>query len=487
MLRTATGMESIPITTVPLARFHRVIGSRQAQRLRAVVRGARSALGERTIWHVNSTRTGGGVAEMLQTLLGYERSTGVDSRWLVIEGDAPFFTLTKRIHHHLHGGNGDGLGLGDDDHRHYRRIMRQNVAPLLSHVRSGDVVVLHDPQTAGLALPLRERGAIVIWRCHVGRDRPNRSVTEAWDFLRPYLEHAHGFIFSRECYVPASLGLAPVAIIPPAIDAFSAKNRPLPQRAVRSILRQIGVLASKGHEQAPRYRGANGSWHSVTRAAEILQTAPLTSGRTPVVLQVSRWDPLKDMEGVMRSFAEGLDRLGNAHLVLAGPDVRGVSDDPEGAQVLERCVARWHHLPQSSRERVHLVSLPMDDLEENAVMVNALQRHASVVVQKSLHEGFGLTVTEAMWKRRPIVASAVGGIQDQIVDGIHGILLDDPADRRGLAAALAKTLADSQLARRLGRNAYRRAVTNFLGPTQFRRTLELIRTLLEQENARRAA
>jgi trehalose synthase len=108
-------------------------------------------------------------------------------------------------------------------------------------------------------------------------------------------------------------------------------------------------------------------------------------------------------------------------------------------------------------------------------------------VQKSLHEGFGLTVTEAMWKRRPIVASAVGGIQDQIVDGVHGILLDDPADRRGLAAALAKTLGDSQLARRLGRNAYRRAVTNFLGPMQFRRTLELIRTLLEQESARRAA
>ena len=159
-------------------------------------------------------------------------------------------------------------------------------------------------------------------------------------------------------------------------------------------------------------------------------------------MQISRWDPLKDHLGVMTAFSELVDGAApaGAELVLAGPNVNAVADDPEGAAVLHEILDAWRQLSHVDRRRIQLVNLPMADAEENAAIVDALQRHAAVIVQKSLHEGFGLTVTEAMWKGRPIVASATGGIQDQITDGIHGLLIDDPYDlwalrRRGPPAA----------------------------------------------------
>jgi trehalose synthase len=184
---------------------------------------------------------------------------------------------------------------------------------------------------------------------------------------------------------------------------------------------------------------------------------------TRIVLQVSRWDRLKDMNGVMLGFTKLIAGQPNdAHLILAGPAVSGVSDDPEGAQVLRECIEMWRALPDALRERVHLASIPMDDVDENATIVNALQRHAHVVVQKSLVEGFGLTVAEAMWKARPLVASKVGGIQDQIVDGRDGLLVDDPNDLTAFAAALGVVLADSSLAERLGQAGRTRVINDFL-------------------------
>ena len=151
----------------------------------------------------------------------------------------------------------------------------------------------------------------------------------------------------------------------------------------------------------------------------------------PLVVQVSRWDQLKDMPGVMHGFAQYVAPGGSGYLVLAGPAVAGVSDDPEGAAVFGECLLQWHDLPAAARARVLLVTLPLDDIDENAAMVNALQRHATVIAQKSLAEGFGLTVAEGMWKRRPVVGSAVGGIIDQIAPGT-GILLPDPRDLASL-------------------------------------------------------
>lgn len=480
-------MQTVPIPTLSFDRFSGIIGERGAERLRLTVEDAHSILGDRVVWHVNSTATGGGVAEMLQTLLGYERGAGLDARWLVMDGDPEFFKLTKRLHHRLHGGKGDGGPLSQAQHRRYAAVTKRNAKEILSVVRPRDVVILNDPQTAGLAKPLRQAGAVVVWRCHIGRDKMNRTARDGWAFLRPYLEHCHAFIFSRACYVPTWLAPYPVFIIPPAIDAFSVKNEPMSRATCRAILKHIGLLNRTSANGDLDFTRLDGSPGRVERRAEILQTEPVPGWDVPMVVQVSRWDPLKDMAGVMRGFADRIRRLGDAHLVLAGPDVRGVTDDPEGAQVLEDCMAKWRRLPAAARKRVHLVCVPMDDIEENAVIINAIQRHATVVVQKSLHEGFGLTVTEAMWKGRPIIASAVGGIQDQIVDKVHGLLLDDPADTGAFGTALARLLRDHALARRLGCNARRRAITKFLGPRQLVQFVDLLYALEGKGRHSRAA
>ena len=196
------------------------------------------------------------------------------------------------------------------------------------------------------------------------------------------------------------------------------------------------------------------------------------------MVQASRWDRIKDMAGVLRGFA---DHLGgsDAHLALVGPAVHGVDDDPEAGPVLDECVRAWRDLPQAVRARVHLACVPMHDPDEAAMIVNALQRHARVVTQKSLAEGFGLTVTEAMWKRRPIVASRVGGIVDQITHGEQGLLIDDPADLDAFGTALRHLLEDEQLADRLATAAYQRAYEEFLGDRHLARYGRLFASLAE--------
>jgi trehalose synthase len=194
------------------------------------------------------------------------------------------------------------------------------------------------------------------------------------------------------------------------------------------------------------------------------------------VLQVSRWDRLKDHVGVMKGFASALDD-GDAHLILAGPDARSIADDPEGLEALAEIQHSWHDLPKERRQRVHIASLPMNDTEENAAIVNALQRHATIVVQKSLEEGFGLTVTEAMWKARPMVASAVGGIREQVEDDVTGVLLDDPYDLDAFGAKLADLLKDSERATRLGDAGRQNVCDHFLHDRHFLQYVELLEKL----------
>jgi trehalose synthase len=196
------------------------------------------------------------------------------------------------------------------------------------------------------------------------------------------------------------------------------------------------------------------------------------------VLQVSRWDALKDPFGVIRGFAEHVDAGTGAHLVYAGPSVEAVADDPEGARVLSEAIALRAELAAEPRSRIHLATLPMADAEENAIMVNALQRHAAVVVQKSLAEGFGLTVAEAMWKARPVVASRIGGIQDQIVHGESGVLLDDPHDLAAYGAALTALLNDPAAAERMGERARERVRDRFTSVRSLLDYLALIRRLV---------
>jgi trehalose synthase len=219
------------------------------------------------------------------------------------------------------------------------------------------------------------------------------------------------------------------------------------------------------------------------RAADVVRHGPVPRADTPLVAQVSRWDRLKDPVGVLEGFVRHVGEETGAQLLLVGPAVAGVADDPEGAEVLEEVLAARRSLADEYRLRTHVVCLPMDDVEENAAMVNAIQRRSQIVVQKSLAEGFGLTVAEAMWKGKPVVAAARGGIQDQISDGISGILLDDPADLGAFAAAVRRLLDDEPLRVRMGIAARTEIETNFLGTRHLLQYLWMLRALLERRGA----
>lgn len=453
------GPRAVAVQAIDPQRLAPVIGATRMAEFDAVAAAARELLHGRSVVNVNSTAAGGGVAEMLQTSLGYACGAGIDARWFVIEGDPDFFAITKRLHNHLYGGTGDGGPLGPEERAHYEAILGTNGERLRSVVRAGDVVILHDPQTAGLARMVRSCGAGVVWRCHVGRDDGNEHTERGWGFLRPHLEEVDAYVFSRRAFAPVWLDPRRVHVIPPSIDPFSTKNEELDDDAVRSLLAFAGFRGPVA-ARAVDFTRRDGSPGRIDHPIDPFLTDPAPAD-APLVVQVSRWDPMKDMQGVMLALA---DHLGDdAHLVLVGPDVRGVADDSEAASVLDDCLATWTTLAPRIRARVHLACLPMYDVDANSLLTNAIQQRADVVTQKSLAEGFGLTVAEAMWKRRPVVASRVGGIPDQIVHGTHGLLVDDPHDLATFAAEVTRLLADDALARRLGEQAHRRVGEEFLG------------------------
>ncbi|WP_299925780.1 glycosyltransferase [uncultured Nocardioides sp.] len=445
------GVQEVRVVPVPLTRLHSLLPPDRIERLDHHVGAARRMLAGRTVWNVNSTARGGGVAEMLQGLVAYAAGTGIDIRWLVVAGDPDFFAVTKRIHNRLHGVAGAPGALDAASRATYDATLARQAQEIVDLVQPGDVVLLHDPQTAGLAAPLRARGAWVVWRCHIGFDEHNAWTREAWGFLRDLVEPAHACVFSRTQFAPDWVDRAWLRVIPPSLDPFSPKNVDLRDDEVRALVHRAGL---------------------------VVQGGPLPVDAR-VVLQVSRWDRLKDMAGVLDGFATNLDQLPpDVHLVLAGPEVTGVADDPEAAEVLAECRSLWHSLPTAARKRSHLVSVPMDDVDLNARTVNALQRWSTVVVQKSLAEGFGLTVTEPMWKSRPVVASAIGGIQDQVEHGVSGLLLDDPRDTSELAAALSSLLADPARCEVMGRAAHLRVRDRYLADRHLIQYVELFGELL---------
>jgi trehalose synthase len=453
-------VHEVTVPRRPVEGLAGVLSPEQADDLRTVATRGAAALAGRTVWNVNSTATGGGVAEMLHALLGYVLDAGIRSRWLVLDGDTFFFALTKRLHNAIHGA-GEFVVLTDADRAHYEDVLhRRNFPALQQLVGPRDVVILHDPQTAGLVVPLQQMGIPVIWRCHIGRDSPNGASQAAWGFLRPYVASVDAAIFSRRQFAPAWLPEDRVSVIPPSIDPLSEKNRPMAPAECLRILRRAGLLTGDG---------ASGSVGATA--------APPPSPEARLVVQVSRWDRLKDMPGVIAGFAAA-PVPDDVHLMLVGPDVTGVVDDPEGADVLAQCATVWQGLPDDLRARVHLASVPMTDPDENARIVNAIQRHASVVAQKSLAEGFGLTVAEAMWKSRPVVASAVGGIQDQIHDGTDGLLIEQPDDLRAFGHAVARLLADRTLAHELGDAAHQTVRARFLGDRHLAQYAALLDSVL---------
>jgi trehalose synthase len=453
------------LTMLPLDRYAVLLEDATMTRTVARVAELQARLAGRVVWNVSSTAVGGGVAEMVRSLLSYARGAGVDARWVVISAPPEFFRFTKRLHHALHGSPGDGSPMGDAERRIYDQVNATNAAAFAPLVRADDIVVVHDPQPAGMVPAVLARGARVIWRCHIGHDQLDPEVERGWRFLAPYLRGAHAYVFSRAAYIPAGhLDASRAVVIAPTIDPFSAKNQPMDDRCVRSILRKVGVVHGSSDSSTSTFLREDGTPGRVDRVAEVVREGPPPSETAPLIVQVSRWDRLKDPVGVIEGFGRlAAARWRDVHLVLAGPSVRGVGDDPEGAAELLASMAAWRKLPIDVRRRVQLASLPVVDVDENAAIINALQRHATIIVQKSLHEGFGLTVTEGMWKSRPIVATAIGGIRDQIEDGVQGLLLSDPTDLDGFVAALAQLLEHPTEARLMGERGHERVLQRYLG------------------------
>ncbi|MGC4757630.1 glycosyltransferase [Micromonospora trifolii] len=386
--------------------------------------------------HVNATATGGGVSELIGGLLRHQ-----DAGWAVIAGAPDFYQVTKYLHMLLHGRSDPGRLEDPQLMRAYRDTLAPQVEWFARHLVPGDVAVLHDPQTLGLAPGLKALGVRVVWHCHIGAVvAPERGPGAVWRAFRKELAAVDAVVTTLPEFAPP--GVREVFVIPPAVDPAAPKNRELTGEEVAAVLARIG-LTSDG----------------ATPGVTVTQEAPLPAG-SRVVLQVSRWDPLKDMPGVVRCAV----RLpADVHLVLAGTDPTDIPDDPDGQAVLAEVRELLRELPEADRARVHLVNISLRLPELNALVVNALQRRADVVLQKSLEEGFGLTVTEAMVKGRAVVASAVGGLRQQILDGHNGVLVD-PTDLDAVRAALTGLLDDAQLRRELGERARKVVLERYTMP-----------------------
>jgi trehalose synthase len=452
-------------------------------------------LAGRTVWHVNSTAQGGGVAELLPAQIALFRDLGVDTRWLVMETNRQeFFALTKRVHNMIHGaGTREGGGQQEftaADRALYEDVSRANAEALLQHVRPDDVLLIHDPQPLGAGARVKRRhpGLRAVWRCHIGLEEDLPPTRAAWDFLRPYASVYDHAVFSIRDYVPSYLAHR-ASVIHPSLDPLSHKNRGLPLHKLVGILSDAALTEPHWPLVAPPWpEGAqrlqhDGTWAPATHPEDIGLLA------RPIITQVSRWDRLKGFEPLMQAFRAlklGLvnrpahdlrhrRRLELVRLVLAGPDPSSIQDDPEGLGVLKGLRKQYVELEPDVREDVVLLALPMGSRKANALMVNALQASSDIVAQNSLREGFGLTVTEAMWKRTPVLGSGRAcGIRLQVRDGVDGVLVADPEDPEGIAEAMHRMIADEDQLERWGNNAQRRAYDEFLIFGELRRWLELL-------------
>jgi len=444
-------------------------------------------LKDRRVWMVNSARQGGGVAEMLPSLIGLMRDLGVEANWLVMETAEPaFFPLTKRLHNLIHG-QGDAK-LGPAERELYDRVSRETADAVRGHVSPGDVVIIHDPQPMGAGAILRQTTEVAaIWQCHIGFDRDTPETRAAWAFLGEYAAPYDRAVFTAAEYIPACLA-GRATIIPPAIDPLSHKNRDLPIHKLVGILVDAAlvppfgpVLTAPFPEPAQRLQ-RDGSWAPASRPQDIGLLF------RPIVTQVSRWDRLKGFLPLMEGFValkrdlEGGDgrqqrhrrALELARLILAGPDPASIADDPEAREVLAEIAGAYGRLDPPLQEAIAILSLPMRSQKHNALMVNALQRCSDIVAQNSLREGFGLTASEAMWKRVAVMGSSAAGLRQQIRPGLDGWLIEDPEDAAEIARALGELLGDPHRREALARRGQQRVHDDFLVFTQVRRWLEVI-------------
>ncbi|HEY0810327.1 MAG TPA: glycosyltransferase, partial [Longimicrobiales bacterium] len=443
----------------------------------------------RTIWMINSTASGGGVAELLPAQIGLLCELGVDVRWAVIEGPVEFFAFTKRLHNMIHGS--PGVAPSADERALYESVGRDNADQLRPLVKPDDILVVHDPQPLLVGALLKDEiGAPALWRCHIGLEQESAHANTAWEFLRPYISAYDHHVFSLAEYAPDFVR-DNATVINPSIDPLSHKNRDLSLHKLVGILAdsQLTVphwpLLDEPFGAPARRLQSIGSFAAATEPDDIGLLA------RPIVTQVSRWDRLKGFVPLLDAFVQ-FKRDGDgrsderqrrrtqlARLVLAGPDPDAIQDDPEGSEVVDELRRRFMALPDAIRADVAILALPMASRKQNALMVNALQRSSDIVVQNSLREGFGLTVAEAMWKRIPILGSArASGVKLQVRDGIEGRLTNDPEDADEVSQVLYEMLADPPQLEEWGRNAQRRVHDDFLIFTELRRWLQVLTDLV---------
>jgi trehalose synthase len=374
----------------------------------------------KSIQNINSTAVGGGVAEILSRMLPLLKQLGVQTRWDVIKGNERFFLITKKFHNALHGVPEE---ISPEELDFFLEVNRQNAEEM---ALDGDVFFIHDPQPVALIEEKLKRGMKWIWRCHIDFTHPQPDI---WDFLERFIEGYDAAVFSA----PAFSRPLPVrqVLISPSIDPLSDKNRELEESVVTEVCERFG----------------------------------LDRGR-PMICQISRFDYLKDPLGVIKVY-QLVKKRTDCQLVLAGG---GATDDPEGLKVLEEVKAAADSDPD-----IHVLFLPpASDIE-----INALQRASTVVLQKSLREGFGLTVAEALWKSRPVVASAVGGIPLQIAHKYSGLLTHSV---EGTAYWIKQLLNEPEYARRLGENGHQHIKNNFLITRHIREYLLLFLSLYTDES-----
>jgi trehalose synthase len=410
----APPMQRVPLQAKSLAEYAPVVGEDVIGEIEVLARPLRGA----RVAHVSATAQGGGVAELLHTLVPLMRAVGLDAEWRVIAGSEAFFDVTKALHNGLQG---MPLDLTAEMRARYLEWNKINAAAFDGDY---DFVVVHDPQPAPLHAERSHDAGIWVWRCHIDL---TAAIPEHWAFLRPFIQLYDAAIFTTPDYVMPDLDVSTIAIIPPAIDPLSPKNAPLPQERVIQLIGARQVDPSR-----------------------------------PLLVQVSRFDPWKDPLGGIEVYRAVRHAVPGIQLVLLGAMAR---DDPEGEDYYQRTLAAAGHDPD-----IHVL------LNDGGIIeVNAFQRQASVILQKSLREGFGLTVTEGLWKARPVVASKVGGIPLQIDDGISGYLVESVEQ---CVQRIIDIFRDQEVAAAMGRQGREVVRRNFLSTTNLSNYLRLFNTLL---------
>ncbi|MGE0066745.1 MAG: glycosyltransferase [Solirubrobacterales bacterium] len=410
-------LQEVALGQKSLTDYTHIVGKETTERIREL---AEPLKGKRVL-HVSATAFGGGVSEILYTIVPLMRDVGLDAHWHVIFGKEEFFNATKLLHNSLQG---DPATLSDEQWKIFDEINQINAEGLRGE---WDAVIVHDPQPIGLHKGAKEKGKRWIWRCHIDLSTPNPAPIER---LLPLIEEYDASVWHLPTYVPPAMGAARagVNIIPPAIDPLSPKNMAFSPEDAAFVCKQFGIDVER-----------------------------------PLITQVSRFDPWKDPIGVIDAYREVREQVPEVQLAMVGSMA---SDDPEGREYFQKTFEYADADPD--------IKILSNLNNVGAIEVNAFQSQSDVCLQKSIREGFGLTVTEALWKGRPTVAGNVGGIPLQISDGETGYLVDSPQE---CAQRCLEILGDPELGKRLGRAGKEHARKEFLSPRLLRDWLGLLTDL----------